>query len=209
MTLFSDLSCHDNAIINKNIDDTLYLLKVVSTKTRQLMAEQNVPIEDLLADKCLPLTRFYLSDEHSQLAYFLNSERLALFFSALPMAEATIFQQYVIRAKKSLILPERQPSSGVEDLTYFSTSFEEDNEGYHQLTYLQSLQNLVKVVSVNSEVDYKALFYDLQSFKKSNGKIDTRLLVYPEYQYNLLFYCELSPLWQLKAQQLFTEQTTM
>ncbi|MBB1271937.1 hypothetical protein [Psychromonas sp. SR45-3] len=209
MTLFSDLSRHDNAIINKNIDDTLYLLKVVSTKTRQLMAEQNVPIEDLLADKCLPLTRFYLSDEHSQLAYFLNSERLALFFSALPMAEATIFQQYVIRAKKSLILPERQPSSGVEDLTYFSTSFEEDNEGYHQLTYLQSLQNLVKVVSANSEVDYKALFYDLQSFKKSNGKIDTRLLVYLEYQDNLLFYCELSPLWQLKAQQLFTEQTAM
>jgi len=208
MTLFSDLSYQDNVIINKNINDTVYLLKVASTKTRQLMAEQNVPIEDLLADKCLPLTRFYLSDEQTQIAYFLNSERLALFFSALPMAEATIFQQYVIRAKNSLILPERQlqQSSGVGDVTSFSLTSDEYDEGYQQLTYLQSLQNLIKVVNVETEVGYKALFYSLQSLKNSSEEVDTRLLVYAEYQENLLFYCELSPLWQLKAQQLFAKQ---
>ena len=211
MTLFSDLSYQDNVIINKNINDTVYLLKVASTKTRQLMAEQNVPIEDLLADKCLPLTRFYLSDEQTQIAYFLNSERLALFFSALPMAEATIFQQYVIRAKNSLILPERQlqQSSGVGDVTSFSLTSDEYDEGYQQLTYLQSLQNLIKVVNVETEVGYKGLFYSLQSLKSSSEEVDTRLLVYSEYQENLLFYCELSPLWQLKAQQLFAEQAVI
>jgi len=211
MTLFNSLSYQDKLIIDKNIDYTVYLLKVASKKTRQLMAEQNVPIEDLLADKCLPLTRFYLSDEHSQIACFLNSERLALFFSALPMAEATIFKQYLMRAKRSLTLPERQiqQSPGVGEFRFFSPASDAYDEGYQQLTYLQSLQNLIKVVSSDSQIDYKALFYDLQSFKKSNGQIETKFLVYHEYQDNLLFYSELSPLWQLKAQQLFSEQAAM
>jgi len=216
--LFKSLTLRDALIVNKNINETEYLLKVPSKKARQLMAEQSVPIEDLLADRCMALTRFYLSDEKKQLKYFLNSERLALLFTELPMAEATVFQKYLRQAKDSLTLPDIPlqnllQSEGLinqldaEDELEIMQDLTDLKIGYQQQTYLQYLQRLAATTNDSEEKNYKNCFYELQvtSVEVDNGKehLNSTIISHSKYQQGLAFYCELTPLLQLKAQQLF------
>lgn len=218
MVLFKSLTLGEALVVNKNINETEYLLKVPSKKARQLMAEQNVSIEDLLADRCMGLTRFYLSDDKTQIKYFLNSDRLALLFNELPMAEATIFKQYLKRAKESLIFPDislqnlLQPEELINQLNT-EQQLEVMKElkgikiGYQQQTYLQKLQSLAETINYSEEQNYKNCFYQLQvsSLDIENEKEHSNSIIIPhcQYQDGFAFYCELTPLLQLKAQQLF------
>ena len=214
MVLFKSLTLCETLIVNKNINETEYLLKVPSKKVRQLMAEQNVFIEDFLADRCVALTRFYLSDDKTQRKYFLNSERLALFFTELAMAEATIFKQHLKRAKDSLILPDITLQNLFEyegTIHLLNTEYEtrlditDVKTGYQQQTYLQNLQNLAANINYGEEKDYKSCFYELQVTENDKAKGLSCSTLIPKFKYKdgLIFYCELTPLLQLKAQQLF------
>ena len=224
MSLFKSLTLGEALIVNKNINETEYLLKVPSKKARQLMVEQNVTIEDLLADRCMALTRFYLSDDKTQIKYFLNSDRLALLFNELPMAEATIFKQYLKRAKESLTLPDIYLQNLLQSEELINQLNAENQLeviqggegvkiGYQQQTYLQNLQNLAATINYSEEKNHKNCFYELRRTsvdvenenENSKGKEHSNSTIIPhcKYQDGFAFYCELTPLLQLKAQQLF------
>lgn len=216
--LFKSLTLRDALIVNQNINETEYLLKIPSKKARQLMAEQNVPIEDLLADRCMTLTRFYLSDEKKQLKYFLNRDRLALLFTELPMAEATVFQKYLRKAMDSLTLPDIPLQNLLQSEGLINQRYEEDEFeiieditdvkiSYQQQTYLQYLQRLPATINDYEEPSYKNCFYELQvtSVQVDKAKEQTNSTIIPhcKYQQGFAFYCELTPMLQLRAQQLF------
>ncbi|TEW54399.1 hypothetical protein E2R68_08990 [Psychromonas sp. RZ22] len=193
--LFKTFSNQQLTIVNHNINVTKHLLKQPTDKMKRLMAEQNVMIENLLSDKCLALTRFYLSDEVIQREYFLNREALALFFEALPMAEATIFKQYIERAQMLL--------SNAHELVLheFNSELAEPIQEGADWVYLQKQQTFTKKARLGAAFDkhYKAYFYELRQVNE-NG--DMKLFKHKEYHEGFLFYCELLPLMQIKAQQL-------
>lgn len=220
ITLFKGVNTQDSFTINKNINELEHLLKTPSETVRKIMAKQNVYAEDLLAEKNLVLTRFYLSDEQTQMATFLDVELLALFFKALPMAEATIFKQYMRNAQSVLPLPDIKLQSaltleGLNDEgeldvvdTEMSDSEETDNivdfqAGYAQHNYLHKLQHLSDSLEVSDEADYEAHYYALEKTANLEGDQVEQLVVKAEYESGLMLYCELSPLMQIKAQKLF------
>lgn len=214
IALFRNVNTQDSFTINKNINDTEHLLKTPSEIVRKIMEKQNVYAEDLLAEKNLVLTRFYLSDEQTQLTTFLDCELLALFFKALPMAEATIFKQYVMNAKKVLPLPDikLQSTLVLEDLNAEDELDDIEMEsidnivdfqaGFAQQSYLHKLQNLAENLSSADEEDYQSCFYALEKVTNVDGDIVPELVLKAEYEVGYLLYCELSPLMQMKAQQL-------
>ncbi|MDA7747240.1 hypothetical protein N8878_07925 [Psychromonas sp.] len=212
-TLFKNVSAKDAYIINKNINDTEHLLKLPTSNVRRVMAEQKVQMESLLAEKCIPLTRFYLADEKKQLQYFLHSERLAAFFMDLPMAEATIFKHQLTQAQATLPLLdiESQASLTFDELNQQEQALALDvghsdvdnivefKIGYEQQTYLQKLKNLAGIIDSPVEREYESSFYEIEL----NEKDEKNLLVYADYHDGCMLYCELSPLMQIKAQQAF------
>lgn len=203
VALFSTLNLQDSVRINKNIQETEHLLKTVSEKVRSLMSEQNVHVEDLLAEKCMVLTRFYLSDETTQLEYFLDKEILGAFLQSLPMAEATIFKQHLSYALVSLSLPDNELQNVMESEGLLDDNEESDNVvdfevERAQLHHLHKLQRLSEKADASQEADYESCYYQLIAE-------DNSLAIHTEFKEGDLLYCELSPLMQVKAQNLLKE----
>ena len=217
IALFKGVNTQDSFIINKNINDTEHLLKTPSDAVRKIMEKQNVHAEDLLAEKNLILTRFYLSEDQTQLSTFLDCELLALLFKALPMAEATIFKRYVLHAQAVLPLPDiKLQSSLVLETLNTDADLHENNieridnivdfqTGYAQQTYLHKLQSLADSLYSPDEGDYEACFYLLEQVANPEGQMISTLVIKSEYEEGAMLYCELSPLMQMKAQQLSKE----
>lgn len=200
--LFKSLNLQDKVLINKNIEETEHLLKTVSEKVRKLMSEQNVHVEDLLAEKCMVLIRFYLADSATQLEYFLDKKMLAAFFQSLPMAEATILKQHLSYARASLSLPNSElqdamASEGLLDNDEVDNVVDFEKERVQQ-HYLLKLQRLSEKTQQVKEADYETCYYELN--EEQGG-----LVAHIEFKQGYLLYCELSPLMQIKAQKLIKE----
>lgn len=200
--LFKSLNMQDSVLINKNIEETEHLLKTVSDKVRKLMSEQNVHVEDLLAEKCMVLIRFYLADEATQLEYFLDKKMLAAFFQSLPMAEATIFKQHLTYARATLSIPDSDLQSVMESEGLLNQATQDNVVDFEkervQQHYLLKLQRLSEKTQETKEADYEACYYEILEGENN-------LVVHTEYKKGYQLYCELTPLMQIKAQKLIKE----
>lgn len=205
ISLFKALNLQERLLINKNINDAVHLLKIAPDKVRQLMAEQNVHVEDLLTEKCMPLIRFYLSDDKTQLQYFLDSKQMVLLFKALPMAEATIFKQHLSYGQAMMALPDNDLQALLASEGLITNTEETkgvgnvvDFQGEH--VHLHKLQKLTDSDNSSNRGSYDVCYYGVNKQEES-------LTIHTDYQEGFLLYCELSPLMQIKAQQLFKETT--
>jgi len=196
--LFNTFSLQDILQVNKNLDISWKLLATPPKQLLDAMKMKQVNIECFLGKKCLPLIRFYLADKQQQKSIFLSSELLGQLFVSLPAVEASIFKGQVQRAQLAVQQTNQALSSLLcsQDLTaQLNKSDAVVHLNHYQSNGKQSLSLLAE-----QDKEYLNCFYYQQAgelfIAKTGEVIDS----------DMLLYSELSPLQQLKAQQMFDKK---
>ncbi|WP_022940230.1 hypothetical protein [Psychromonas hadalis] len=195
--LFSTFNLQEILLLNQNLNSSWHLLTSPPAQLLLAMKERQVNITCFLGKKCLPLIRFYLASQQSQKTTFLSMELLTTLFISLPAVEATVFKAQIQKAQYAL----QQTNQALSELLSGQVlKSSEKSKLVVQFNHYQS--NNKPSLTQLAEMDKKYLncFYYLQAgdiFVVAEGQgIDV----------DMLLYSELSPLQQLKAQQLVGDE---
>jgi hypothetical protein len=186
--LFASFNPQQALIVAQNIEQTVPSLDSPAHELLILMEDKNIKFESFLADKCLPLLRFYLAPTAMQQDIFLSQSQLAQFFSSMPVVEA-----YVLKEKIEITQHNLQ-SRNNNSVVAFPHS---DNT--LQVTDSVKLAQLQKSFHSEKTCAYLNCFYQLQAGKLQ--LVDSQ----QSFHQNMILYSELSPLQQLEAQTLLKQ----
>lgn len=180
--LFASLDRQQTASVQENLKQTIALLDSSGHRVLIFMHSKKINFDEFMADKCLPLIRFYLAPNKVQREIFLSQEKLGSLFAEIPTVEAFLFKNAITLALQKRKAAQEQAKAV---LTPFPTARKEAN------IMQEKEQFLLKKKSRHFDCFYHVQDGNLQIL---NNQQDS-----PE---EVLIYRELSPLQQLEAQKL-------
>jgi|GEM_PF-5997310 len=183
--IFSNFDSQQALTVKQNITEALPNLTAPAHQLLILMKDKNIKFDEFLADKCLPLLRFYLAPTAMQQAIFLSQSQLTQFFSLIPVVEA-----YVLKEKITLTLHllERRDDSSVVPFP--------PSDDRLRIAESAKLKELQKSFHSTKTCAYLDCFYQLEAGKLQIADSQQN------FHQNMILYSELSPLQQLEAQAL-------
>lgn len=190
--LFASFSPQQALTVEQNIKKTLPSLDSPSHELLILMEDKNIKFDEFLADKCLPLLRFYLAPSAMQQEIFLSQTQLAELFSSIPVVEAYVLKQKIENTLHYLTI------RGDNSVVAFPQS---DNK--LRITESAKLAQLQQSFNRTKTCDYLDCFYQLQAGKLQI--VDSQ----QSFHQNMILYSELSPLQQLEAQALLKQNKSV
>lgn len=188
ISIFASFNPQQALIAEQNINSTLASLDNPAHELLILMDDKKIKFDEFLADKCLPLLRFYLAPAAIQQEIFLSPTQLMEFFSSIPVVEA-----YVLKEKINMTMC-YLPVRGDRSVVAFPQS---DNA--LRTTGAAKLAQLQQSFHSTQSCNYLDCFYQLQAGKLQI--VDSQ----QSFHQNMILYSELSPLQQLEAQKLFKQ----
>ncbi|PKF62626.1 hypothetical protein CW745_04175 [Psychromonas sp. psych-6C06] len=197
--LFSTFSLQEVIMVNQNLSASWHLMTLPPAQIITAMQEKQVSIEQFLGKKCLPLIRFYLADKETQKALFLSEEQLSKLFISLPAVEAMVFKEQIQRAQLAVKQTNQALASllSTQEQSCESLSMVSRKDPIVQFNQYQAQQKQSLAKLAEADKQYLDCFYYLQG-----GELHI-VAQRQELESNMLLYSELSPLQQLKAQELF------
>jgi hypothetical protein len=91
--LFASFNVQQIALADKNISATYHCLDSSGHQLLTLMHDKKISYDEFLANRCLPLIRFYLAPINIQRETFLSEEKLMRLFNEIPTVEAYLFKK--------------------------------------------------------------------------------------------------------------------
>ena len=151
--LFASFKVQQLSVVNDNLQQTLPLLDSSAHQLLTFMQEKEIEFNEFFADKCLPLTRFYLAPNEVQQQLFLSREELSKLFTEIPAVEAYVFKNKIEIALQKIKLKQTAKDPVIE---FPNPQKALNTESY---TTAQGQQSLSKSPKNPKYLDY---FYQLQ-----------------------------------------------